>query len=55
MGLSRRTFLKNTTLATSAFIIGFYLPSTARASEDSKDTIALQPNAFIQIDPDNTI
>ncbi|MDD5118897.1 MAG: molybdopterin-dependent oxidoreductase [Sulfuricurvum sp.] len=55
MGLSRRTFLKTTTLATSAFVIGFYLPSTARAEEDSKGAIALQPNAFIQIDPDNTI
>lgn len=53
MGLSRRTFLKNTTLATSAFIIGFYLPSKARADEAAKEL--LHPNAFIKIDADNTI
>jgi isoquinoline 1-oxidoreductase beta subunit len=53
MGLSRRTFLKNTALSASAFIIGFYLPTKARAEEEAKEI--LQPNAFIQIDPDNTI
>lgn len=53
MGLSRRTFLKNTAIVSSAFIVGFYLPVKARADEATKET--LRPNAFIQIDPDNTI
>ncbi|MDO9306141.1 MAG: molybdopterin-dependent oxidoreductase [Sulfuricurvum sp.] len=55
MELSRRTFLKNTALVTSAFIVGFYLPVKANAAEDTKETNRLKPNAFIQIDADNTI
>ncbi|MDD5212686.1 MAG: molybdopterin-dependent oxidoreductase, partial [Sulfuricurvum sp.] len=53
MGLSRRTFLKNTAILSSAFVVGFYLPVKARADEGAKET--LHPNAFIQIDADNTI
>ncbi|RXJ96166.1 twin-arginine translocation pathway signal protein [Malaciobacter molluscorum] len=54
MSISRREFVKNTSLATSAFVIGFYAPIKARAKQVEKDNI-LEPNAFIQIDKDNTI
>ncbi|WP_164970256.1 xanthine dehydrogenase family protein molybdopterin-binding subunit [Halarcobacter ebronensis] len=54
MGVSRRDFLKNTSLVGSAFIIGFYAPIKGRAKEAEKSNI-LEPNAFIKIDSDNTI
>lgn len=56
MELSRRTFIKNSALSTSAFIIAFYLPTKSKAEATTeKKKKDLQPNAFIQIDKDNTI
>lgn len=53
---SRRTFLKTTLLTTGALLIGFYLPAKTRASTLKEDTTAgLQPNAFLQIDEDNSV
>jgi len=51
--MERRDFLKTTSLTASAFVIGFYIPSKSRA-EDTKE-VALQPNAFVEINSDNTI
>jgi len=56
MQQSRRTFLKTTALSTTAFIVGFYLPVKTRASTlDAAAKPGLQPNAFLQIEEDNTI
>lgn len=54
MSVSRRDFIKNTSLVSSAFIIGFYAPIKGRAKQIEKPNI-LEPNAFIKIDKDNTI
>lgn len=51
--MERRDFLKTTSLTASAFVIGFYIPSKSRAA-DTKE-VALQPNAFVEINSDNTI
>lgn len=53
--MERRDFLKTTSLVSSAFVIGFYLPTKTRASETTKEAKALEPNAFIEIKSDNTI
>lgn len=52
--MKRRDFLKTTTVATSAFVLGFYLPTKSRAN-DTKQEKALQPNAFVEITADNNI
>lgn len=54
MKLTRRDFIKNTSLATSAFIIGFYAPIKGMAKNIEKKPL-LEPNAFIKIDKDNSI
>jgi isoquinoline 1-oxidoreductase beta subunit len=53
--MERRDFLKTTSLVSSAFVIGFYLPTKTRASETTKEAKDLEPNAFIEIKSDNTI
>jgi len=53
--MERRNFLKTTSLASSAFVIGFYLPSKSKANEAKKETPGLAPNAFVKIDKDNKI
>ncbi len=55
MKLNRREFIKNTTLVSSAFIIGFHLPIKGKAAQIEKKSEVLEPNAFIKIDKDNTI
>jgi isoquinoline 1-oxidoreductase beta subunit len=52
--MQRRDFLKTTTVASTAFVLGFYLPTKSRASE-TKPSKALQPNAFVEITADNSI
>ncbi len=54
MRLTRRDFLKQTSLATSAFVIGFYVPVKGLAKSSGDNPIP-KPNAFIKIDKDNTI
>ncbi|WP_375724970.1 molybdopterin-dependent oxidoreductase [Arcobacter sp. KX21116] len=54
MKLERREFIKNSTLLTSAFIIGFNLPIKGKAAAIEKSNV-LEPNAFITIAQDNTI
>ena len=53
--MKRRDFLKTSSLATSAFVIGFYIPTKTRASNSKAQEKALQPNAFVEIHSDNTI
>ncbi|MGB5920264.1 molybdopterin cofactor-binding domain-containing protein [Arcobacter sp.] len=53
--MKRRDFLKTTTAVSAAYVIGFYIPTKSRASETKKDEKALQPNAFVEITPDNNI
>lgn len=55
MKLTRREFLKNSTLLTSAFIIGFNLPIKGKAASEIQKNNILEPNAFIKIDVDNKI
>ncbi|XOB63092.1 molybdopterin cofactor-binding domain-containing protein [Campylobacterota bacterium DY0563] len=55
MSLNRRGFIKNTTLVSSAFIIGFNLPIKGMAAKIEKKSDTLTPNAFIKIDKDNTV
>ncbi|MFT7004078.1 MAG: isoquinoline 1-oxidoreductase beta subunit [Sulfurimonas sp.] len=52
--MNRRNFLKTTSAVTSSFVIGFYLPTKLRAS-DTKEEVALQPNAFVEITANNSI
>ena len=54
---SRRNFIKNTSLATSAFVIALHVPMKSRASESATSAKAkdLEPNAFVEIKSDNTI
>lgn len=53
--MKRRDFIKTSTAATSAFVIGFYLPSKSRADETPKQENSLKPNAFVEITSDNEI
>ena len=53
--MERRDFLKTTSLVSSAFVIGFYLPTKTRASDVKAEAKALEPNAFVEIKSDNTI
>lgn len=53
--MQRRDFLKTTSVATSAFVIGFYMPTKSRAASTTKEETSLQPNAFVEIKSDNTI
>ncbi|MDD2267317.1 MAG: molybdopterin-dependent oxidoreductase [Sulfuricurvum sp.] len=53
MSISRRQFIKNTAIAGSMLVIGFYIPTKARAIQTDEATI--QPNAFIEIDNNNNI
>lgn len=54
MKLTRRDFIKKTSLATSAVVIGFYAPVKGMAKQLENKPIS-QPNAFIKIQSDNTI
>jgi isoquinoline 1-oxidoreductase subunit beta len=52
----RREFIKNSTLLTSAFVIGFNIPIKGKAATTTiQKSNILEPNAFIKIDKDNTI
>ena len=53
--MQRRDFLKTTSLVSSAFVIGFYLPTKTRAAEATAVAKPLEPNAFVEIKADNTI
>ena len=53
--MKRREFLKTTSVVSSAFVIGFYLPSKSRAAEGTSSAKPLEPNAFVEIKSDNTI
>lgn len=53
--MERRGFLKTSSVTASAFVIGFYLPTKSRASDAKPQEKALQPNAFVEINSDNTI
>lgn len=55
MKLDRRKFIKNSTLLTSAFVLGFNLPTKSKAATTTQKVNILEPNAFIKIDADNTI
>ena len=52
----RRTFLKSVAAAGGSFVLGFQLPAHARAElpDDGSDA-AFAPNAWIRIDPDETV
>ncbi len=50
---SRREFLKSTAAGSSGLILAFYLPSFASAS--GADEARIEPNAFINIDPNGDI
>ncbi|WP_417324240.1 molybdopterin cofactor-binding domain-containing protein [Halarcobacter sp.] len=54
MQQSRRDFLKTTSIATSAVLIGFYAPVKGMAKQLETSKIS-EPNAFIKIESDNTI
>jgi len=54
MQASRRSFIKNTSLASSAFVLALHLPTKSRAAEGSSSE-NLKPNAYIKLDKDNTI
>lgn len=53
--MQRRDFLKTTSVVASAFVIGFYIPEKSRAAKSTAKEKALQPNAFVEINSDNTI
>ena len=53
--MERRGFLKTSSVTASAFVIGFYLPTKSRASDAKLQEKSLQPNAFVEINSDNTI
>lgn len=55
MSLNRREFIKNSTLVSSAFIIGFNVPTKGMAAKVEKKPEVIEPNAFIKIEPDNKI
>ncbi len=55
MKLTRREFLKNSTLLTSAFVIGFHLPIKGMAAQLENKKEIIEPNAFIKINKDNKI
>ncbi len=53
-GVSRRSFVKATTLSAGSLMFGLYLPArSATAATAASET--LQVNTFIRIDPDNTV
>ncbi|UTY56511.1 xanthine dehydrogenase family protein molybdopterin-binding subunit [Massilia sp. erpn] len=55
-GVSRRGFIKAGALAGSGLVLGFFISGGnrfARAAEEAKPVY--QPNAFLQIAPDNTV
>ena len=55
MKLTRRDFLKNSTLLTSAFVIGFHLPIKGMAAQLENKKEIIEPNAFIKINKNNKI
>ena len=55
MKLTRREFLKNSTLLTSAFVIGFHLPIKGMAAQLENKKEIIEPNAFIKINKNNKI
>ena len=52
---SRRNFLKVTAMAGAGLIIGFPLSSCAIAGGDKEEELAFQPDAFLQLTPDNQV
>lgn len=53
--MKRRDFIKTSSIVTSAFVIGFYIPEKSKAQTIKKEDKSLQPNAFVEIKEDNTI
>ena len=53
MKMTRRDFLKQSSFATAAFLVSFYIPQKARAQMIASE--ALEPNAFIQLTKKNEI
>lgn len=54
--MQRRDFLKTTSLAASAFVIGLYLPTNAKASEaQASNKTAVEPNTYVRIDKNNQV
>jgi isoquinoline 1-oxidoreductase beta subunit len=66
--ISRRDFLKNTAIAGTGLIIGFYLPGASKTphsvlnpeaaaalSSMAQTGDSFAPNAWVQIEPDNTV
>jgi len=52
---SRRSFIKNMSLAGAGLVVGLPLTACVNASLPNKDKSALTPNALLQITNDNTI
>lgn len=56
ISISRRKFIKTSAAVTGGFIVGFYVPSNFKAfAQAPKGPMPTQPNAFVQIAPDNSI
>jgi len=55
MKLTRREFIKNSALVSSAFVIGFNLPIKGMAAQLENKKEVIEPNAFIKINKDNKI
>ena len=53
--MERREFIKTTSLVSSAFVIGFHLPTKSKASAVQTEAKSLSPNAFVKIDKDNKV
>lgn len=55
LNLSRRHFLQTSAAAAGALVIGFHLPTGGRAAQAQDTAGAELVNAWLRIDPDNTI
>ncbi|RXJ98972.1 twin-arginine translocation pathway signal protein [Arcobacter sp. CECT 8989] len=53
--MERREFIKTTSFVSSAFVIGFYLPTKSKASDIQTEAKISEPNAFVRIDKENKI
>ncbi len=53
--MQRREFIKTTSIAGSAILFAFYLPSKSKASTKIEEKNDLQANAFVKIDKNNQI
>ena len=54
--LSRRTFLKSTSIASGGLILGFFLPRGVKAAAEALTPVGpFVPNAFLRIGPDGIV